>query len=381
LYVGLFWQRAGDKEDLENIYITEMEFYRAVNTRKSIRIYVIEANPSTVDRDLYLFLKTLKEDPLEGQCIRPCKSADDLINKLRNDLEYFEDCRSKGETPHWTSYCLLEEALKKRGLLKPRLEPYQLHVTEQINRDFLQQKIEKMQEHFNRSEFPEAADIGANLLHGFLSLRISPENKELLPLWAIFLRMWSGSCTWLGLIDGTFGSLWAAKMQKRTFQILGWWGSMYGSANLISNAYYVLARQSENKKYSSDTTPEYRDKLEAERREFLETALDYDEIYRTRVRTPEPKLYSSYIYQALGDYDRAASGFERLLSYRVDTSNAIGYLGTLADLGLAKLSKAEAARFPQLRKEGMILLQEAHDRVQQYSSTPWYIGIEKEFVR
>jgi tetratricopeptide (TPR) repeat protein len=410
LYVGVFWKSAGSSMPHDNVYITELEYYRARKLRKPMMIYVVEADPEFVEANLALFIATIKE-PDSGQIIQFCKNFSDLTSKFKSGLNYFGECWVKGETASWAPSFLMDNVLKDLGFLTEHPELYHLPrhslaVTRLVDIAHLQHEIDAMRRHHERSEFYSAGEVGAELLLAFLNAGISFEKKELLPLWAEFLYMWAGTCTWLNILNMPYDAVWAARMLSEIYEAQAKWPSYYDTASLISHTLYVQSCATNDEKLSLGIAPTGKKRFQEERRAIfsiqiglekkrqhtLQKALDYDKLFVARSKPNYPYLYRAYIYQVMGNYDQAILDFERMAAYRRDSysSNDISYIDILSDLGGTKVLKAINDKVTkttksELLKDGLHLLREAHEKAQMYSSSPrrlpFYVIIEKEYAK
>lgn len=403
LYVGVFWKRAGTMVPPDNLTLTEIEYYRARKNRKLMRVYVLEADASRVELNLKLFLETIKQ-PDNGICLEFCKNFAELKSVLRRDLEYFGKCWSQGETPPWRPSFLTDRILKNLKFLMNHADLYSLSADYQelwTDREYLQQQVTVMQYHYSRCEFLRCGEIGSQLLVAFLTQHSKVSIDRIPQLWVDFLTMWSGTCTWLNILNVPYGGVEAARLVSEIYEAKEDWPSHYSNASILSNMYYVeacsLADEQQNLAMlpSRSFRQEQRDmrklqrELERERQDRLEKALNYYKLFMARSRPRYLNLYRAYIYQVQGHYDQAISDFSDMAIDRSYGSNELSYLDVTADLGTTKILKAKRDRLTQSAKrslisEGMFLLNEAHARVQRYSSyptLPMYLIIEKEYAK
>ncbi|HEX8174054.1 MAG TPA: DUF4062 domain-containing protein [Pyrinomonadaceae bacterium] len=407
LFIGVFWKHSGSVIPHDNVYITEMEYYRARNLRKPMRMYVVNAGPEDADADLEYFIKSMME-PDNGLCIEFCKDFHELITKLKKGLDYFGDCWEKGDVAHWVPSFLIDKILKDRGFLIENSELYRLPRRAQVmagpvDMRHFRRKVELMRSDYERSEFQRAGEIGSELLLDFLNAGISFEKKELLPLWTDFLRMWAGTCTWLNILNVPYGGVWAARILRETYQAQEHWASFHDSASLLSHVHYVQACSTKDESLFMGVRPTRRKRFQDERRaiisiqagleekrqQLLRKALDYDKMFVTRSKPKYLYLYRAYIYQVMGDYEQAISDFERMIYYYQESSDDFSYINTLADFGGTKVlrainDKVSKSTKSKLIKDGLRSLQKAHERVQMYSAPQWLpyrLIIEKEYAK
>jgi tetratricopeptide (TPR) repeat protein len=410
LYIGIFWKHAGSIISHDNLYITELEYYRARKLRKPMMIYVVEAEPESRDAHLDYFIKTMME-PDNGPCIEFCKNFHELISKIKKGLDFFGDCWGKGEIASWAPSFLIDKILTGLGFLTEHTELY--HLPRQalfLSRDtdvtHLRRRLDAMRRYYERAELQRTGEVGSDLLLAFLKAGISFEKKELLPMWAEFLRMWAGTCTWLNLLNMPYDAVWAARMLRETYEAQEQWPAFHDSASLVSHTFYVQSCSKRDEKLLLGIEPTRRKRfqeerqaifslqvgLEKERQQLLQKALEYDKLFVARTKPKYLYLYRAYIYQVMGHYDQAISDFERMALYRRETysSDDIGYIDILADFGGTKVLKAVKDRMSKASKskllnEGLHLLEDAHEKAQMYSSSPrqlpYYIIIEKEYAK
>jgi hypothetical protein len=377
LYLGVFWKRSGSLVIPHNLFMTEMEFYHALNLRKSMRIYVLEAQRR--DEYLRLFLDHITNEPEEGQYIRFCKDMADLLRKIREDLKYFGDRWFKGRTP-WIPSIFLEAEMQNIGVLSNELLHYNIKVPARnkiiYDPDWTVERVAIMQEHYEKLEFPQAFEVGASILQAFLSNRLLLKNKEFLSLWADFLRMWAGSCTWLGKVDDNFGALWAAKQRRQTYRILEAWSEMNESTGLITNCFYVHANMKKIKAAYTNS-PTWQVYFEGQHKFALQRAAAYDEEYIARVAYPSSHSHRPYILRELGEYDQAISDLEKRMIYTSNT-NEMSFINLKAQLGTTIILKGKERRARGVLRDGMRLLREAESEVKEYYSSPYYLTVMKK---
>jgi hypothetical protein len=406
LYVGVFWKRAGTIVPTDNLTLTELEYYRARKNRKLMRVYVLEADASQVELDLKLFLETIGQ-PDNGICIEFCKDFARLQSVLRRDLEYFGKCWSQGKTPPWQPSFLTNRILKHLQCLLTYADLYRLpadyvnHHKLWTDREYLRQQVIAMQYHYSRCEFLRCGEIGSQLLVAFLTQHSKVSINRIPPLWVDFLTMWAGTCTWLNILNVPYGGVEAARLVGEIHEAKEDWPSHHSNASILSNTCYVEACSLADEQQKLAMLPsrsfrrEQRDMrklqwdLERRRQDRLKKALNYYKLFMARFRPRYLNLYRAYIYQVQGNYDQAISDFSDMAMDRRYGSNELSYLDVIADLGTTKILKAKRDELSRSSKrnlisEGMFLLNEAHQRVQQYSSyptLPTYLIIEKEYAK
>jgi tetratricopeptide (TPR) repeat protein len=372
LYLGLFWKRSGSLVTPHNLFMTEMEFYHALNLRKSMRIYVLEAHSR--DEYLRLFLDHVTNEPEEGQYVRFCKGAADLYRRVREDLQYFGKFWFQGKLP-WQPPIFLKDEVQAAGVL------FQSHIIPPkvrnviFDRDWFVERVSDMRDYHDRLEFTLAVEVGTQIMDAFLLTQALRRKKELLSLWAEFLRMWADSCAWLGKIDGYFGAVWAAKQRRQTYRRMEAWGAMNESVALITNCVYVHANLKKIKAvYTS--SPAWRDQFNKEHHFALQRAATYDEQYVARISYPE-HFYRPYILREMGDYDRAVADLKKLLAHRINRDE-MSFINLKSHLGTTLILKGRQQHLPGALKEGLQLLLESGVAAGDHFSSPHYLTVMKK---
>lgn len=406
LYIGVFWKRSGSLVPHDNLNFTEMEYYRARKNRKPMRIYVVEASPNCVDMSLKIFLETVKE-PDNGVCIEFCKNFNQLQSSVTRDLDYFSECWAEEKTVPWQPSLLTDRILENLGFLLGHSKLFHLptHGSFTSNaftdHQYLEDNVNAMQYHYSQSEFLRCGEIGSLLLVAFLNQRAVLHTKPILQLWIRFLQMWSGTCTWLNILNVPYGAVWTARVLAEAYEAQEDWPSYFENASRLSNVYYVEACSIDDEKRNiaqirnKTFREEQRDvvglqnALEGERQDRLKRALNYYNLFIERFKPSHLNLYRAYIYQVRGQYDQAIRDFTCMVDDRMYGPNELSYLDAVADLGTTKILKAKRDKLSQIIRqrlisEGIALLNNAHERVQQYSSyptLPTYLIIEKEYAK
>jgi hypothetical protein len=251
-----------------------------------------------------------------------------------------------------------------------------------------------MNKRYRLLDFYGTIASGADLWHFFLSDKNLRNNRSL-SLFADFLRMWAGSCTWLGVTSLPYGAVLAARLQREIFQRLGQFGNMFRANSLISHTSYVQARIFQTRirniklsilragnKSSKDRLKKELLEIEKKSRKSLKAALFHNELYTVCGDPPPFYNYGAYIHEALGNYESAEAGFKDLTAFYDLSKNEIALLDVLADAGSSKVARAVRANLPELRNEGIKQLQESYEKSRKiYFPTPHFIMIGKEFAK
>lgn len=380
LYLGIFGRRSGELVVPHSVTWTEMEFYHALNLRKPMLLYVLNA-PGR-DRYSSLFVRMLGKEPRGGVFFRACDGLDDLLRQARGDLEEFGRRRAAGET-FWVPPPFLKDELRQLGVfadeyasLTSQAPPGARH----LDGEQVREGLARMQQHYDRLEFPEAAAVGAELLGPLLRGAGGGRRREPLEMLSKFLLMWAGSCTWLGYVGGSFGAVWAAHARRESYRRLEAWNLFNQSAALITNCLYVLSSfESISAAHSGSAgSKKYH---HGRRKALLKTALLYDDWYLARAGSAHPSYHRSSILRELGDYDAAAEELKRLLRHpltrgninsasgEVNEANYTSYLGLTTALGGAEKGMPGAVR------EGVRVLRQAEASIKRQYHSPYYVNV------
>jgi tetratricopeptide (TPR) repeat protein len=374
LYIAIFHKRSGSFLFGDQTFITEMEFYRALNARRPVLVYILEFGISRADPSLTVFLQYLKTEIY----VRGCNAPSEFSQKLVADLEVFETHWKRGTTHALVPPLHLDLALTGLGILNQHVSQRVPSMTGRggsLEQDAVLAQIEQMAESYDRHDFVRSASIGEPLFTAFGSLQISyTSEKPILYGWSRFLRMWAGSCTWLGYLSGPFGALKSAITLKETCRMLRDWEGFYEADSVIANVYYVIgqrfsALESTRQFVGSDNS----------KRAFLR-ALIHDELHAQRTNARFPHLHRAYVYLQLGKYDDARSNFERMLSYGSVLEERMN-LDYSISLGQTMIAKGVNEERNTLIRNGLVLLDEGKVRLQRFFASPFYLPYMKRIAK
>lgn len=238
LFLCLFWNRTGSIVDWQGVSVTEHELYRAMNLQKPIRVYIVDSPRR--EATLSAFLSFLTTDPILGQYVRCC-SIKQVFARVREDLLKFA-----------------EEKAKPDGIRKLKFQPYLPDYLAALRRS--SSPIQSLS-HAEHQVF-DAGVVEANLdliraLHStgghrqildvgydtFRMLRLRPPHRY--PNWAgpwlTFLRFWFGASSWLGNIEGPFGSIAASRAAMEIARISEDFVAFHAAAGMLGSSVYTLA--------------------------------------------------------------------------------------------------------------------------------------------
>jgi tetratricopeptide (TPR) repeat protein len=182
-------------------------------------------------------------------------------------------------------------------------------------------------------------------------LRFRPPEgyPEFRGFWIALLTMWEDACNWYGYIQGSLGSLWAAKALREIFRLSEAWHLFNSSASVIASNLYALATSIEAKAECEEYS-EWKRELSNQAREFLSRSLNCVNISFHR----EPALSVSTcsirgnIYRKLGNYEEAIRS-HRMALQRCTSDESRGM----------QISHMGRARILCNDKEGLSYLDEA----------------------
>lgn len=381
LYVGIFSARSGSPSFIHEVFITEMEFYSALNARRPMRIYILETPDRRREPSLKHFVDSLKADLY----VRTCSSKD-LEQVLVRDLEDFNECWIHGDVSTLVPPLYLDEALRHMGIFETEADSYGLEVlgtSKSLDNHNFQASMHGMQRAYEQSQFAEAAEIGANLMLAFLARGLSYDNRDLARRWASFLQMWASSCIWHGYVQGHFGALNSSLMMREAYRMLNDWRHFHEANGLVANSYYVLASRLHVRDSRLGNVRTFVD-VTAPQRSALDRALTLDEIRALKYPEPFPHLHRAYVNLELGNYERAIRDFRTMLGYG-DVIGERMYFDYLTGLGQALVFKGLTEELQVPIMEGQLLLREAEVGLVKFSNSPFYLSymkrIAKAFVR
>jgi len=241
LYIGIFWKRYGTIITDSGLPLTEMEFYRALNLRKPMKIYVIESDQR--EPSLQLFLDWIKHN----QFLVFCKTGE-LREKIRVDLEYFgKKWPSKKILSTFVPPSYLDEILKKLDLLPLELDVFDTKPrTGTFDKDFVLKKLENMKIFHTLYDYEVVIREGWEVLN-MLRFRPPYKYKEFRGILISFLLLWENSCNWYGYIEGPFGSFWAAKSLREIYRLREAWSLLNSAASIVSSNIYAIATLKQSK--------------------------------------------------------------------------------------------------------------------------------------
>ncbi len=342
LYIGIFWKRYGPIIADSGLPLTEMEFYRALNLKKPMRIYVIESEQR--EPSLQLFLDWVKHE----QFLIFCK-IDELLQKIGEGLEYFGK--------KWPSNRLLlslvppsyiDEILNKLDLLPQELCIFRTEPKFDIfDKDLVSKKLKNMKTFHELYKYEEVIGEGWQVLN---MLRFKPPHiyKEFRRFWISFLSMWEDSCNWYGYIQGSVGSLWAAKSLREIYRLSEAWSLFNSSAGIISSNLYALATSIEAKA-TLINIPAWKDILSNQARQLLFQSLDYVNLSFCRGVAISVAACSirGNINRKLGNFDESIES-HLMAKERCTSDEGLGM--QISHIGRAKILKKD--------KDGLKVLEE-----------------------
>lgn len=385
LYIGLFGRIEGTS-GFELIPITELEFIQAFNSKKVIKLYDLAYLADDRTENLRLFIEQIK-DPDTGLIITYCISEEKLLEELRKFLNYFGDLWFSDKESELALPSFLFEKISNYRHNLSTLIGNELSLSSDIGTKALRLEtvgaiLDKMRLDFNQKRFYDCV-VNASCLWSFFLAPRNLGNDRALRLFADFLQMWAGSCTWLGLTSPLFGSVAAAHMLKEVFQKQNQFVLMNASYGLISHTLYVRSRIKSNiaKRISIEKGTFIGSVLGLRQsaKLDLQNALNYDSLYALRGNQPRGYSYGTYIHEALGEHHKAELGFRDLLRFYDLRGSEISYLDVLADYGSNSVIRGLRVNSKLLISEGMKNLRQAFEKSKSsFFETPHYIMIGKE---
>ena len=372
LYIGIFWKRYGSIVIPHELSMTEFEFYRAMNLRKAMRIYIILDDSNYREGMLQLFLDFITSDHEIGNYVCFCKLSE-LEEKVKIDLDAFGKVwDSKKEISRIISPYYIDEALKRLGLLPfelPFLEKLSSTVRYSFDKEYVLEKLQGMSSSYLKYKFVEVLKNGWDVLN-MLKLRPPGVYREYRTLWAEFLRLWGGACNWYGHIEGNLGSVWASKSLMEVYRLLEDWSQFHSSAGTFSSTLYTLAGIKEAKILGAFTR--LKKDLEQQHKGYLKQALFYSNFVFAKSDRIETGILSvrGNIHRELSDYKSAIADFRSAIDL---CSSKESRAHIIADLGLTQMLKGD-------EENGMNNLEEAKVICERQGlKSPWDIRVQKRF--
>lgn len=366
-YIGIFWKRHGFIVIPQEMSITELEFYRAINLRKPMRIYIIHDDNREIL--LQLSLDFIMSDPEIAPYVCFCNLSE-LEEKVKIDLEEFGNAWDSEEgIDRFVPPYYIDESLKMLDLLPSELlfleePPIAKHL---FDKDFVLKKLQDMESNYSKYKFEDVLRDGWDVLN---MLRFKPPGKykEYRTLWAKFLGLWSGACNWSGHIEGSLGSVWASKSLLEIYRLLEAWSLFGSSAGGLSSTLYTLTGIKDAK--SLVVGDVWQEVLKKQRVQLLKEALrccNYALIKSGRVQGGLLSIRGS-IHRELGNYKSAVADFRCAIDIGGSEESHASHL---SNLGLSQILDGD-------RQKGMRNLErnkEICDRVK----SPWTVRIRKRF--
>ena len=342
LFIGIFWKRYGLVIPASGLPLTEMEFYRALNMKKPMRLFVIKSEQK--EPLLQVFLNWVSHEQFVIIC-----DLDDLLQKIEEALEDFgskwpsESLLSLLVPPFYIDEILTKLDLLPRELCIFRTEPKH----DVFDKDLVSSKLERIKLLHELYAYEEVICEGWHVLS---MLRFRPPDRcpEFRRFWISFLSMWEDACNWYGYIQGSLGSLWAAMTLREIYRLSEAWHLFNSSASTIASNIYAMATLIEAKA-ECENNPAWEHDLSNKARQFLFQSLDYVNISFHRGPTPSVAACSirGNIYRKLGNYDKAIKS--HLMAKERCTSDE-GRGMQISHIGRAKILKND--------KEGLKYLEE-----------------------
>lgn len=346
LYIGIFWKRHGSLITPFCLPLTELEFYRALNLKKPMRIYVIES--TTREPYLQLFLDWVKGERFLCFC-----NLNELKGNIRNFLNHFGNIWfSKKLVSLLVPPSYIDEVLKKLYILPMELTIIPKETVCNIfDKEFIIVKLKKMKLLQSNYKYDEIIKEGWEILN-MLSLKPPVKNKEFYELWIEFLQLWENACSWYGYIDGTFGSLWAAKSLMEMYRMTEIWPLFNSAASIVSSSTYALATLKQSKSQFIEDS-KWQHELQKQSENLLHQALDYINFSFLRGGITSSGVWSikGNIYRKLGDFDKAIKSHLMAIDKCISDE---GYGIQISHLGRAKILKGDKKGLKNL-EEGMTI--------------------------
>jgi len=378
LYIGIFCSRSGSPAFAHEAFITETEFYTALNFRRPMRIYVLQRAGIQPDENLKHFIDCMETDLY----IRRCTTTSQLELFILQDLEEFERCWLEGDTSSLVPPLHLDQALRHIGIFAAEAATFNLTINEREmkgSKELVEVSVSAMEAFYQRDQFAEAAALGADLMLVFPSLGLSYRNKELVLLWARFLQMWAGSCIWNGYIAGRFGALNSSLLMREAYRMLEDWGRFHESYGLVANSYYVLASRMHVREARLGNVKTFVD-VTSEQRSALKRALIFDEVRAFKYSETFPHLHRAYVNLELGNYPKAIADFRTMLGYG-DVLRERMYLDYLTGLGQALVLEGLRKELQTPISEGRSMLREAEAGLEKFIDSPYYLSYMKRIAK
>ncbi|MGZ5478887.1 MAG: DUF4062 domain-containing protein, partial [Candidatus Aminicenantales bacterium] len=343
LFIGIFWKRYGMVIPDSGLPLTEMEFYTALNKKKPMRLFVIES--SQREPALQEFLDCLRHEHFVIFC-----DVGDLLPRVEKALEDFGS--------RWPSESLLSPLVPPlyidQILTKLDLLPYELCIfrTEPrynvFDRDLVSLKLDHMKILHELYAYEEVIGEGWDILN-MLRFRPPESYPEFRGFWISFLTMWEDACNWYGYIQGSLGSLWAARALREIYRLSEAWYLFNSSASVIASNLYALATSIEAKA-AHETIRTWEPALLNMAREYLLRSLDYVNIsfYRESALSVSACSIRGNICRKLGNYQEAIRS-HRMALERCTSDEGRGM--QISHIGRAKILQND--------KEGLSDLEEA----------------------
>jgi tetratricopeptide (TPR) repeat protein len=352
LYLGVFAERAGTREPLYDLPITELEFYHALS-KKPVRIYLLPAKKR--ESHLDSFLQVWSDDFHGGVCFTPCEDETQLYNLVKRDLREFKRLLKTRQTHRWIPQLKLDAAHKELSsevseVLSSHFSPYAKFPLSSLS---LEKAVEQIESFYENHKYKEALSIGASL-YAPLSKHSPPD----VDLWLRFLKIWCYSALWFGYVEGKYGALAsalryrAAVIQQRRFYLLG------PAYSLVGLCYYTLG----GRKHALQIINASSGRDDAHR--CFQIALANDAMAYNLIKAGAPYLHRAYEYAALGEFGIATKDFEVIAS--LEKGNQPWHASILADLGRCYFLGGR-------RKKGMNYLEQALADVSSHDRHPLYV--------
>lgn len=342
LYIGIFWRRYGNLVARFGLPMTELEFYKALNLKKPMRIYVIDANYR--EYRLQLFLDWLKWEQYLCFC-----TLNELKEKIRSDLEDFgrrwplKELIEKFVPPSY-----LDEIMKELNLLPLEL-PFlsQELCYKEFDKEFFLEKLQNMRARQSNHQYAEMLKEGWDAIN-MLRLRLPHKYKEFRNQWVAFLKLWEDACGWFGYIEGAFGSLWASNLIMEMYRLLEAWPLYNTGANMVASSLYALSTLKESK------TPllkeeRWRKELTAQARKILQQSFDYNNFAFYRSDKISLGIWSvrGNIYRKLGNFEEAVKSHSTAIDLCISEEQ---YGMQCSHLGRSKILKGNKEGIKDLEK-------------------------------
>ena len=303
LFLAIFWESSGTILDYQGISVTEFELYRAMNNRKAIRAYVLESTHR--DPPLTQFLSVLANDPHLGQYVRKC-SPRSVLGKIREDLTEFgriyRSSRSRKQLSFQPYIDVYLEDLRKSN------PPRRLSVTytpTTFSPDVVMQNLDHMAELHAKSDHMGILDVGYSTLR-MLQLRPPQTYPHFRGAWLRLLEYWFGACSWLGIVDGPFGSIVASRATMEVSRLCENFVDYHHAAGMLGSSLYILATSYAAKASLADERKWKRACL-SRSTALIKRALSYNTLvyYRSPIADPCVTSTRASILLHLGHHDQA----------------------------------------------------------------------------